>query len=115
MQLVDDALMSATEAGKKTSKKADEAFNNAVSRLGDYEREYHFKETVAERIKIAGEADKSSLKVLNSLIEKFRVREELITLLHHTLMLIFSRRRRRRQRKSSFFSTTPFQIKIPLL
>lgn len=76
LQLVDDALMSATQAGKKTSKKADEAFKNAVSKLGDYEREYHFMETVAESIKIAEEVDKSSMKVLNSLIEKFRPLEE---------------------------------------
>lgn len=79
--------MSATEAEKKTSKEADEAFKSAVSKLGDYEREYHFKETVAERIKMAEEADKSSLKTLNSLMKKFRVREDLITSLHRTLMI----------------------------
>ena len=103
LQLVDDALMSATEAGKKTSKEADEAFKNAVSELVVYEGKYHLEENdaervekadaervkknVAERIKVAEEADKSSLKTLNSLMEKFRVREKLITLLHHTLNL----------------------------
>jgi hypothetical protein len=107
--------MSATEAGKKTSNEADEAFKNAVSELGDYEKKNHFKETVTKRIEMAEKADKSSLKVLNSLMEKFRVREELITLLHHSLMLIFSRRRRNRRCQSSFFSTSPFQIKIPPL
>jgi len=76
--------MSATKAGKKTSKEADEAFKNAVSTLGDYERRYHYKETVAESINMAEEADKSSMKFLNSLMEKFRVREDLITLFHRT-------------------------------
>ena len=113
MQLVDDALMSATKAGKKTSNEADKAFKNSVSKLSEYEIKYHFKETVAKMVEKAEEEDKSSLKTLNSLLEKFRVRKELITLLHCTLMPIFSRRRRNRRRKSSFFSTSPFQIKIP--
>jgi hypothetical protein len=82
--------MSAKEAGKKTSKEADDAIENAVIELGNYERRYHFNETVAERIKMAEKADKSSLKALNCLVENIRVREELIALLHHTLMLIFS-------------------------
>ena len=86
LQLVDDALISAIEAGKKTSKEADEAFRNAVSRLSEYGTKYHPKETVAERIEVAGVTDKSSLKVLNRLRETFRVREELITCLHHTLI-----------------------------
>jgi hypothetical protein len=115
LELVDYALMSATKAGKKTSKEADEAFKKAVSKLGEYEKKCHGRETVAERIKTAEKVDKSSMMVLNSLMEKFRVREELVTLLHHTLTLIFSRWRRDSQQKSSFSSTSPFQIKLPLL
>jgi hypothetical protein len=78
--------MSATEAGKKTSKQADKGFKDAASELGKYEIKYHPKnlKTVAERIEMAEKADKSSLKTLNSLMEKFRVRGRLITLLRHT-------------------------------
>lgn len=102
--------MLATKAGKKTSEEADKAFEYAVSRLGYYEWKYHLKDSgaVAKRIKTAEEVDKSSLKFLNNLKEKFRVREELMTLLHHTLKLIISRWRRCRRPKSSFFSTSPF-------
>jgi hypothetical protein len=91
LEVVDDALMSATKAGKKTSEEADNAFKYAVSRLGYYEWKYYSKRIVVESMKEAEEADKSSMKVLNSLMEKFRVREELITLLYYTLMPIFSR------------------------
>ena len=108
LKLVDEALMLATKAGKKTTKKADEAFKNAVSKLGEYEKECHKIETVAKRIKTAEEVDKSSVKFLNSLKEKFRVREELMTLLHHTLTLIISRWRRGKRPRSSFFTTSPF-------
>jgi hypothetical protein len=91
-QLVDDALMSAAKAGKKTTEEADTAFEYAVSRLGYYEGKYHSKKTVVKRIKAAEKEDKSSLKVLNGLMERICVREELIifTSLHHTLILIFS-------------------------
>jgi hypothetical protein len=114
LELVDHALKSATEAGKKTSNEADEAFTNAASKLSDYGRVYHPNVTVAERIEMAEKTDKSSLKLLNRMMETFRVRD-LITLLHHTLTLIFRRRRRDGYRKSSFLSTSPFQITIPLL
>lgn len=113
LESVDDALMSATEARKKTSKKADEAFKNAVNILGGYEKKYHPKpelETVAKVIEKAGEVDKSSSKILNSLMERFRVREELTTLLHHTFMLIFSRLNRNQRFQWSFLSTIPLQI-----
>ena len=90
-QLVDDALMSAAKAGKKTTEEADTAFEYAVSRLGYYEGKYHSKKTVVKRIKAAEKEDKSSLKVLNGLMERIRVREELtFTSLHHTLIIIFS-------------------------
>jgi hypothetical protein len=107
--------MSATEAKKGTSEKANKAFDDAVSELVEYEKKNYSKKTVAERIKKAEEADKSSLKFLNSLKEKFSVREELITLLHRTLTLVFSHWWRDRRQKSTFISTSPFQIKNPLL
>ena len=97
LQHVDDALMSATNAKKKTSEEADKAFENAVRKLGDYEREYYTHRIVVEDMKKAEETDKSSLKFLNRLRENFRVREELITLLHRILTLISSRRRRNRR------------------
>ena len=115
LQLVDDALKSATEAGKKTSKKVDEKIKNAASKLNDYGKKYHSNETVAERIEKAEKTDKSSLTFLNRMMKSSHVREMLITLLYHTLTLIFSRWRRVRRRKSSFVSTSPFQIKTPLL
>jgi hypothetical protein len=115
LEVIDDALMSATKAEKKTSEEADKAFEYAVSRLGYYEWKYHSNKIVVESMKEAEETDKSSLKFLNSLEEKCRVRAKLMTLLHHTLTLIFSRLRRDRRRKSTSLSTSPFQIKSPLL
>lgn len=41
LQLVDDALLSATDAGMITSYKADKAFENAIQALSEYERKYH--------------------------------------------------------------------------
>jgi hypothetical protein len=89
LQAVDDALKSATEVEKKTSSGADKAFENAVNVLTDYGRAYYPVEAVAERMKKAGEEDRSSLKVLNKLKEKFRVREELTPSLRRILILIF--------------------------
>lgn len=114
-ETVDEALLSAADAGKKTSQKADEALENAVRKLSDYERKYHPKkiETVAERIEKAEKVDKSSSKALNILMEKFRVREELITLslcfMTH-LCWIFSHWSRNRQLESIFLSISLFQI-----
>ncbi|KAN0105755.1 hypothetical protein V8E52_010714 [Russula decolorans] len=76
LELVDHALKSATEAGKKTSNEADEAFTNAASKLSDYGRVYHPNVTVAERIEMAEKTDKSSLKLLNRMMETFRAPEE---------------------------------------
>lgn len=79
LQLVDDALKSAAKAGKKTSKEADEAFNEAASMLSVYERKYHpgSEGTVPERMEKAEKEGKSSLKLINRLRDTFRVREEL--------------------------------------
>jgi hypothetical protein len=83
LQLVDNALMFATEAGKKTSRTVDEAFQKAGSGLSEYERKYHPDETVAERMKKAEEEDKSSSKFLNRLKEKFCVRSACASTLSH--------------------------------
>jgi hypothetical protein len=97
LQVVDDALGSATEARKKTLKEVDENFKKAVAVLSAYEKRYHSnaKTLVAERMKTAEETDTSSLKFLNRLKENWRVREEFAPLFRGyfvTLMLIHSRR-----------------------
>ena len=115
LQAVDDALKSAADAKKKASDGADEAFKIAVSKLKDYGRTYHPKEPVEKRMKEAEEEDKSSMKALNRLKERFRVRDVLTSSLCRILILIFSRSRRNRRQKSTFFSTTLFLIRIPPL
>ena len=77
LKVVDDALYSATEAQKKTSKEADETFKNAIDALRAYETKYCPYKIVAKRMEKAEEEDKSSLKLLNRLKQNFRVREEL--------------------------------------
>lgn len=74
-QVVDDALKSATEAERKTSKDADESFKRAIDALSDYEKKCFSKETVSKRMAAAEAKDKSSSTVLNKLKEKLRVRE----------------------------------------
>ena len=76
-QVVDDALKSATEAERKTSKDADESFKRAIDALSDYEKKCYSKETVSKRMAAAEANDKSSLTILNKLKEKLRVREGL--------------------------------------
>ena len=90
LQAVDDALACAAEAGKKTSNEADEAFKNAVNTLTEYGRDYHPEVVIVDRMEKAEEEDKSSLKVLNKLREKFRVREEVTPLLRCILILILT-------------------------
>ena len=93
LQAVDDALTCAAEAEKKTSKEADKAFEYAVNRLMYHARNYHPQLPVAilaERMEKAEEEDKSSLKVLNKLKEKFLVREEVPPLLCCILILILT-------------------------
>jgi hypothetical protein len=81
LQVVDEALVSATEAQQKTSKDADEKFKNAIDALIAYEKMHHSSETVAERMKKAEEVDKSSMTLLNRLKNNFHVRKELTLLL----------------------------------
>ena len=77
LQVIDDALRSATEAGKKTSKEADEKFKRAIYALSAYETKYHSRESVTHVMAEAEAKDKSSSTGLEGLKEKFRVREYL--------------------------------------
>ncbi len=79
LDLVDDALKSATEAQTKTSNEADAKFQKAVKTLSDYERNSHRKnpvsnsgrvKTVEERMEEATVNDKSSSTILNRLKEE---------------------------------------------
>ena len=84
MELVDDALHSAAEAGTKTSKEADEKFRMTIETLSDYEMDYHARrltsdgddsDTVHRRMEVANAKDKSSSTILNRLKESLKVRE----------------------------------------
>jgi len=80
LEAVDEALCSATEAQKRTSKDADEKFKKAIVALSTYETEYRTKKIVVERMKKAKVDDKSSSEFLNRLKENFHVSEELALL-----------------------------------
>jgi hypothetical protein len=77
LQVVDDALGSATETRKKTSNDADAKFKKAIDALSVYEKKYHFRETVTCTMAEAEAKDKSSSTILKRLKETFRVREDL--------------------------------------
>jgi hypothetical protein len=77
LQVVDDALGSATEARKKTSSETDAKFKNAIDALSAYEKKYHSRETVTQTMAEAEAKDKSSSTILKRLKETFRVREDL--------------------------------------
>jgi hypothetical protein len=70
-QVIDDALKSATEAQKKTSKNVDENFKKAINALIDYEKGYGFKSMVAEIMEIA-EATDESLIISNKPVRALR-------------------------------------------
>lgn len=74
-RIVDDALTSATEAQKTTSKEADKKLKIAINALTDYIREHrvNFKMDVAKCMEEAKAKDKLSLKPFNKL--KFHVRD----------------------------------------
>jgi hypothetical protein len=76
-QIVDDALTSATEAQKTTSKEADKTFKMAINALTDYIREHrvNIKMDVAKCMEEAKAKDKLSLKPFNNLKDKLRVRD----------------------------------------
>jgi hypothetical protein len=79
LQVVDDALYSATEARKKTTKDADAKFKKATDALSAYEKKYHpqAREAVTYRMAQAEAADKSSSAILRRLKETMRVRKYL--------------------------------------
>jgi hypothetical protein len=76
-QVVDDALKSSAEVEKKTTMDADAKIKKAAYALSAYEKKYHLRETVTQRMSEAEEKDKSSLKILNRLNVAFRVRKYL--------------------------------------
>jgi hypothetical protein len=92
LQLVDDALCSATKAQKKTLKDVDENFKKATDALNAYEKRHHPnpKAPVAERMETAEEMDTSSLKFLNRLKENWSVREDFAPLLRGYSVILMS-------------------------
>ena len=54
----------------------DMSFKKAIDALSAYEKRQHLNTKTLLRMAAAKETDRSSLKVLNSLQERFRVREE---------------------------------------
>jgi uncharacterized alpha-E superfamily protein len=77
LQVVDDALSSATETRKKTSNDADVKLKKAIDALSAYEKKHHSKETVTQMMAEAEAKDESSSTILKRLKETFRVREDL--------------------------------------
>jgi hypothetical protein len=76
LQVVDDALCSATEAGTKTTKDADAKFKKATDALSDYEEKYRPRVTVPYRLAEAEAKDKSS-STISRLMETSCVRKYL--------------------------------------
>jgi hypothetical protein len=77
LQVVDDALHSATEAQKKTTKDADAEFKKATDALSAYGKIYHPEKTVIQTMAEAKAKDKSSSTVLKRLKETLLVRKYL--------------------------------------
>jgi hypothetical protein len=77
LQVVDDALSSATETRKKTSNEADAKFKEAIDALSHYEKKFHVRETVTQTMAEAEAKDKSFSTTLKKLKETFIVREDL--------------------------------------
>jgi hypothetical protein len=77
LQVVDDALYSAAEARKKTTKDADAKFKKAIDALSTYEKKYHFRESVTYTMAEAEAKDKSSSTILKRLKGTMHVRKYL--------------------------------------
>lgn len=79
IQVVDDALSSATEARKKMTNVADAKFEKATRALSAYEKKYHSRETVTQTMAEAEAKDKASdlLAKLKELYFKPNVRGNL--------------------------------------
>ena len=82
LNAVDDALGSAAEVKKKSSKEVDGKFATAIEELGCYEKLYHpgcQTNTVCEKMAAAKAKDKSTSTVLNVLKETCQK----VSLAHH--------------------------------
>jgi hypothetical protein len=84
LQVVDDALYSAAEAGKKTTKDADTKFKKATYALSAYEKKYHRTETFTHVMVEAEAEDKSSSTVLKRMKETLRVLRKYLDLFFAT-------------------------------
>ncbi|KAF8495896.1 hypothetical protein F5888DRAFT_507428 [Russula emetica] len=90
LQVVDDALYSATQARKKTMEDADAKFNKATYALSTYEKKYHSRKTVTYTMAEAKAKDVSYsrvLKTLKTLKQTWRVGPTMVVefLLHKSL------------------------------
>ena len=63
LQVVDDALSSATEERKKISNDADAKFKRAISALSAFEKKHYTSETVTRTMAEAEAKDKSYLTI----------------------------------------------------
>jgi hypothetical protein len=73
LQVVDDALYSAMEARKKTTKDADVKLKKAADALGAYEKKYHSGEGLTYRMAEAEAKNNLSSTFLKRLEETSRV------------------------------------------
>ena len=89
LQVADEALKCAAGAAK-TSNKVDFAFKRAIEEMTYYGHDCHpgIEFSIEERMVNAKVEDKSSLKVLKKLKDKFLVREGVTPLLRYILILI---------------------------
>ena len=67
LKVVDEALVSAAKAGKKTSETADLAFKRAIEELERYEMNYRRKHMLNERMAAAKAEDINSLTITSRL------------------------------------------------
>jgi hypothetical protein len=77
LEVVDDALYSATRARKKTTEDADAKFKKATDALTAYEKKNYPRVTVPYKMAEAKTKDKSSSTIMKRLEETSRVREYL--------------------------------------
>ena len=84
LQVVDDALLSAAEAGKKTSKDADAKFKKAIDALSAFGKKYYFREPITHMMAEAEANDEPSLTTLERLEEIVCVRDYLTFSSPHT-------------------------------
>jgi hypothetical protein len=73
-KVVDDALESAAKTQNKKSKDVDDKFKKAIEALGNYEKKWHSKETIVEKMADAVK-EKSSSTILNRMKEKLHLKK----------------------------------------